>query len=126
MRFHRSRIVALTAVSGSLVGLMSCTQTVSKSEPAPSSPPIAVTDEASSARAFFATAPLGHVVSRDAAGTARFIVGASQRAGDGAAPGTGATPPSFGAEAAARIHLSRHANLLGLTESSVQDAVVSA
>ncbi len=112
MRFHRSRIVALTAVGTSLVGLMSCTQGVSKSEQ--SAPAAALTSEAAVARAFFASTPLGRVVTRDAGGSARFIVGARQPV---------EVPPSFSAETAARIHLSRHASLLGLTEAAVQDAV---
>src|SRR4051812_34505099 len=117
MRFHRSRIVALTAVSSSLVGFMSCTQSVSKTDPAPSQPSVAAADETSAARAFFASAPLGHVVARTAAGSARFVVGARQPA---------AIPPSFSPEIAARAHLSRHASLLGLTQAAVQDAVMTA
>lgn len=117
MRFHRSRIVALTAVSGSLVSLMSCTQSVSKSEPAPSSP-VAAVDQITAARDFFASAPLGHVVARNAAtGFGRFVVGAPQPA---------SIPPSFSAETAARVHLARHASLLGLNEAAVQDAVMTA
>jgi MYXO-CTERM domain-containing protein len=57
------------------------------------------------------------VVSRDASGSARFVLGVREPVG---------APPSFSSEVAARVHLSRHAGLLGLNENAVQDAIVSA
>ena len=117
MRFHRSRIIALTAVGSTLVGFVSCTHEVSKSEtPSPSASSVAI-DEAAQAGDFFASAPLGRVIRRDAAGAARLIVGARE---------TSAVAPSFAKESVAIAHLARHAELLGLTRAAVQDAVVTA
>ena len=100
MRFHRSRIIALTAVGSTLVGFVSCTHEVSKSEtPSPSASSVAI-DEAAQAGDFFAAAPLGRVIRRDAAGAARLIVGARE---------TSAVAPSFAKESVAIAHLARHA-----------------
>jgi MYXO-CTERM domain-containing protein len=74
-------------------------------------------DESAAARELFASVPLGRVVARNASGSARLIVGASEPA---------ASVPSFGAETAARAHLSRHASVLGLNEAALQDAVMTA
>src|SRR4029078_2703867 len=63
------------------------------------------------------SAPLGRVISRNALGVARFVMGARLDT---------PIPAGISAETAASVHLSRHANLLGLTQASVQDAVLAA
>src|SRR5579859_1158421 len=117
MRFHRSRIIALTAVGTTLVGFVSCTHEVTKSETPAPSPSVAAADDMVAANAYFAAAPLGRVITRSAAGAARLVVGAHDAS---------AVAPSFSRETAARVHLSRHASLLGLTQAAVQDAVITA
>src|SRR5260370_29068382 len=117
MGFHRPRTITLTAVGSTLVSFVSCTHEVSKSEtPSPSAPSVAM-DEAAQAGAFLASAPLGRVIRRDAAGAARLIVGARE---------TSAVAPSFPKESVTIAQLARHAELLGLTRAAVQGAVVTA
>src|SRR5260370_17359734 len=114
MGFQRIRIIAFTAVGSTLVSFVSCTHEVSKSEtPSPSAPSVAM-DEAAQAGAFLASAPLGRVIRRDAAGAARLIVGARE---------TSAVAPSFAKESVAIAQLARHAALLRLPPPAAHDAL---
>jgi len=112
---QRSLAILLTAVGTSLAAIPACTHDASPTETSP--PPIGVASDEAAARAAFASAPLGRVVARDAFGAARFVMGARLDT---------AVPANVSAETAARVHLSRHAKLLGLSEASVRDAVLAA
>jgi len=106
----------LAAMGALLVGLPMCARDGGSTPPDPSGPAPSQhgvpTPEETAARAALATTPLGQVVSRDARGAARFIVGSTEE-----------TPAvvDVDAETAARIHLSRHAELLGLSEAVIRD-----
>ncbi|HWL88955.1 MAG TPA: hypothetical protein VNO21_24290, partial [Polyangiaceae bacterium] len=113
MRFNLTRLGALTAAGALLIALPMCARDSRSSRfNSPSTGP----DEAS-ARTALKDTPLGRVVSRDANGKARFILGAAR-----SAPAV----IDVDAETAARIHLSRHAGLLGLHEAAVHGAQVIA
>jgi MYXO-CTERM domain-containing protein len=109
----RSTVFAFGASSALIFGLTACGD-ASKSEPPPfgSGPPRA---GQSTARATLA-APLARVSSRNARGSARMLVGRLD---------LDAAPLAMAAEAAARLHLERHARLLGLSKSAISDAVLS-
>ncbi|WP_394837665.1 M36 family metallopeptidase [Pendulispora rubella] len=83
--------------------------------PSPASPPKAEErPDDSGARAALASTPLGYVVSRDARGAARWIVGSNEAT-------AAVLDASVSEETAARVHLSRHAALLGITEAAVYE-----
>jgi hypothetical protein len=111
MRGHRLGIGVFAAL-GALAGTFSACSDASKSASVPR--PEARDDEA--ARAALFRAPLGHVMSRNERGFARFVAGAI----DAEAP-----PVRVSADAAARIHLARHADMLGLTASIVDGAILT-
>ena len=112
---RRFLVILVTAAGASLAAIPACTHEASPTETSP--PPLAAASDEAAARAVFASAPLGRVVARDTFGVARFVMGARLET---------AVAANVSAETAARVHLSRHAKLLGLSEASVQDAVLSA
>jgi len=62
-----------------------------------------------------ASGPLGHAVSYGVGGVARFVMGTLDAE---------SVPRGIAGESAARLHLSRHAGLLGVEEAVVRDAVL--
>src|SRR5687767_8067027 len=106
MRTRVSRLGLLAAAGAFLVGLPMC----ANDAPSPALQPKAEErPDDSAARAALASTPLGHVVSRDGRGAARWIVGSNEAA-------AAVLDVSVSEETAARVHLSRHAALLGITE----------
>jgi len=112
MRSSLTRIGALAATGTLLLGLTRCAHEKHGPPPSASSP-----TEESAARAALLGTALGHVVSHDARGAARFV-----RAGAKAER----TPLAVSAETAARVHLARHARLLGLREADVRGIPLTA
>jgi hypothetical protein len=112
MRSHLTSLGSLAAVGGLLAGF-SC----SSDDTVRTSPSSYVgTSEASlaAARTALASIPLGTVVARDVRGSARYVV---------ASPAARAVRLNLQPEAATRLHLERHARLLGLSEHAVRGAV---
>ena len=105
-----SRLGLLAAAGAFLVGLPMCAKDA-PSVPEPETKGEERPDD-SGARAALASTPLGYVVSRDARGAARWIVGSSE-----AAPAV----LDVSEETAARVHLARHAALLGVTEAAIHE-----
>ncbi|WP_394829735.1 M36 family metallopeptidase [Pendulispora albinea] len=125
---------ALAAASAMLVAFPMC---AGDGSPTASIPENEITPEEAEARAALAHTPLGHVVSTNAVGKARFVIGSAEM-GPASAQGIGggarltsgsgtARAPAWkvGSELASRIHLSRHAEMLGLNEPAVRAAVVT-
>jgi len=113
MRHYLTRFGALTAAGVLLAALPMCARDTSPTDsPTTQS---AAADEAA-ARAALQGTPLGQVISRGPGGTARVIFG-----------GLAANRPTLGvtAETAARVHLLRHVEPLGLNEHAVRAATVS-
>ncbi|WP_394849508.1 M36 family metallopeptidase [Pendulispora brunnea] len=113
MRHYLTRFGALTAAGALLTALPMC----AKESPSESSVTPAGAADEEGARAALAGTPLGQIVSRNAQGNARVILG-----------GLGEDRPtlSVNAETAARVHLLRHAEALGLNEDAVRGAAVTA
>ncbi|WP_394826863.1 M36 family metallopeptidase [Pendulispora albinea] len=113
MRKGVSRLGLLAATGALLVGLPMCAR--DSGAPPGSNPGDRSGEETApddtDVRAALASTPLGQVVSRDERGAARFIVGAVED-----------SPATLNAssETAARVHLSRHAELLGVSESAIR------
>ncbi|HMI89219.1 MAG TPA: M36 family metallopeptidase [Polyangiaceae bacterium] len=70
--------------------------------------------ELATARAALRATPLGKVVARNELGSGRYVV---------ASPAVGASHLNLSPESAARLHLERHARMLGLSETAVRGAV---
>ena len=70
--------------------------------------------ELAAARAALASTPLGKVVARDERGSGRYVV---------ASPAARAARLNLQPESATRLHLERHARMLGLSEAAVRGAV---
>jgi len=115
MRSYLTRIGAIAAMGAVLVALPMCANDSAQTSSIPGNN---VAGDESAARAALAGRPLGHVVSTNAKGSARFILGSTEA---DRAPAQLAVSP----ELAARVHLSRHASLFGLTEAAVQSAQVT-
>ena len=113
MRHYLTRFGALTAAGVLLTALPMCANESSKDSSTASSGDA----NEESAQAALAATPLGQVISRNANGNARVIVG-----------GLSEDRPtlSANAETAARVHLLRHAQPLGLNENAVRGAEVTA
>lgn len=110
MRTFRLRFGLLTTTSAlALLPVLACDSPQPVVRPAT---PAASPDDA--ARALHA-APLGHVTSRDARGAARFVMGALDAT---------RAPVAIDPEKAARIHLERHADVLGLGAAVARDATL--
>ncbi|WP_394829459.1 M36 family metallopeptidase [Pendulispora albinea] len=114
MRYHWVRFGALTATCAMLVGLTMCGDGAS-SRPGPSPSDSSANED--TARKALAETPLGYVASRHGNGKARFILGA---------PGALRAKLDVGQETAARLHLERHAEALGLSEAAVREAPAEA
>jgi len=121
MRSYRFRIGSLTAVGALLIGLPTCSssQETSNSKPGetPAPAPVGNADE-SAASAVIAAMPVGRVESRNERGYARTVLGTNI----GAKP---ASPIKATSETAARLHLVRNAGLLGASEASLREAVLT-
>ncbi|WP_394839015.1 M36 family metallopeptidase [Pendulispora rubella] len=113
MRHYLTRFGVFAAASVLLTALPMCAKESRTDSPAP---PSGAADEEGARTALMGT-PLGQIISRDAHGKARVILG-----------GLGEDRPtlSVNAETAARVHLLRHAEPLGLNESAVQGATIAA
>jgi hypothetical protein len=110
MRSYRLRVGALTAAGALLVGLPMCAQQTSSVTSNVYMPP-APEDQA--AREAVAAMPLGHVASRDARGAARQILGSVDPS---------FAMPNVSVERAARLHMARHAEVLGVSREIVDAA----
>ncbi|MET0592216.1 MAG: M36 family metallopeptidase, partial [Polyangiaceae bacterium] len=112
MRSYLSSLGSLAAV-GSLVAGFSCSahDTVKTS-------PVSYADttdaELEAARTTLAKTPLGKVVAKDEHGAGRYVM---------ASPAANAARLKLQPEAATRLHLERHARMLGLSEAAVRGAV---
>ncbi|WP_394839013.1 M36 family metallopeptidase [Pendulispora rubella] len=115
MRSYLTRIGALAATGAMLFAFPMCAKDTSSSGSIPG--PAGNLGDEDAARAALANAPLGHVVTRDAQGRARFVMGET------AGPTLGA---GVGSAVASRVHLYRHGALLGLSDAAVRDAVLTA
>ncbi|WP_394827090.1 M36 family metallopeptidase [Pendulispora albinea] len=104
MQFLRWRVAGIAWLAGA--SLCACSRG--------DAPPAADVEDEAAALAALASTPLGHVASRDARGAARLIL-----AGTEAAP---AVLP-VKKETAARLHLVRHAALLGVEEETARQLV---
>ncbi|HEX4352098.1 MAG TPA: hypothetical protein VHZ95_04275, partial [Polyangiales bacterium] len=69
-------------------------------------------------RASFASLPLSRVISRDALGRGRFLLGPALK--------SALLPSAMSAELVARMHLTRNAHLLGVNSAAMQDAPLQA
>src|SRR3954465_3330424 len=98
MRAHRLGIGAFATLGALGTAFAACSDG-SKPGSSPSPTPAPAPDELA-ARAALVSAPLGHVVSRDARGAARFVAAALE---------SDTAPMRMTAESAARAHLARHA-----------------
>ena len=117
MRSYLTRFGALAATGAMLFAFPMCAKDTSPTGPIPGAPGSAGnTGDEDVARAALANVPLGHVVTRDASGRARFVMGEKQSA----------ALTQVSSAAASRVHLSRHAAMLGLSDAAVHDAVLSA
>ncbi|MET0595091.1 MAG: M36 family metallopeptidase, partial [Polyangiaceae bacterium] len=120
MRSYRFRIGSLTAVSALLIGLPSCSSSQESPKPnqEPSSDPaqeaVRSADE-NAAIATIATTPMGRVIARNERGFARTVLSSDKSA----------TPIRVTAETAARMHLVRHAKVLGAGEDSIRNAALT-
>ncbi|WP_394849506.1 M36 family metallopeptidase [Pendulispora brunnea] len=115
MRSYLTRIGALAATGAMLFAFPMCAKDTSSTGSIPD--PAGNPGDEDAARAALANAPLGHVVTRDALGRARFVMGESA----GQSPASG-----LSAATASRVHLYRHAAVLGLNDAAVRDAVLTA
>ncbi len=114
MLSDRLRLIAFGAWGALTCGLTACGDASKSGVPAAlASPPGAAQ---SNAPTVLAAAPLARVLSRNARGSARMLAGARDLA---------ASPLAMNAEAAARLHLERHASLLGLSKGVIGEAVLS-
>src|SRR5438445_233784 len=113
MRTSLARAGRTGGVSGILLWALSgCSDsTRSQSKPVPAPEPLA-SEEAKA----LASAPLGHAVSVDARGSARWAAGSLD---------DGSARAHVSAESAARIHLSRHARVLGVAGAVASEAVLT-
>jgi hypothetical protein len=114
MRPHREGTGPVSAVGAVLCGLVACSDAPKTSSVLSTAQPVGNKELA--ARAALTAIPLGHVTSRDARGAARVIAGAIA---------SDAPRLDLSGEDAARLHLSRHADVLGLGESVLRSVVLS-
>jgi hypothetical protein len=99
-------------VGGLLAGLSCSSNDAVKTGP---SAYVATTEsELTAARKALASTPLGKVTARDATGSARYVV---------ASPAARVARINLQPEAVTRLHLERHARMLGLSEAAVRGAV---
>ena len=112
MRSYLASFGSLAAVGGLLAGFSSCAHDTVKASPT------GYVDtsqaELAAARAALASTPLGKVVARDERGAGRYVV---------ASPAARAVRLNLQPESATRLHLERHARMLGLSEAAVRGAV---
>ncbi|HEY2735103.1 MAG TPA: hypothetical protein VGI70_14000, partial [Polyangiales bacterium] len=74
--------------------------------------------DTSQGRASLAVLPLGRIISRDAFGRGRLLLGPALT--------SALLPSAMNGEQAARLHLSRNAHLLGLSSAAMQEAPLQA
>ncbi len=113
MRTYRIRWGALTTASAlfALLPVLACDTRADKAAVARKSPTATTPDAA------LRDVPLGHVTSRDPRGVARFVMGSLDAT---------RVPLGLSSEAAARLHLQRHASMLDLSDVVVRGAVLQA
>jgi MYXO-CTERM domain-containing protein len=95
-----------------LAGFSNCTHDTVKTNP--SGAVGASEAELAAARAALASTPLGKVVARDERGSGRYVL---------ASPAAHVVRLNLSPESATRLHLERHARVLGLSENAVRGAV---
>ena len=112
MRSYLTSLGSLATVGGLLAGSSCSSNDAGKTS---TNTYVGASDtELTAARAALASVPLGKVMTRDELGSARYVV---------ASPAAQATRVNLQPEAATRLHLERHAHMLGLSETAVRGAV---
>jgi hypothetical protein len=112
MRSYLTSLGSLAAASGLLAGLSCSAHDTVKTSPV--GYPDTTESELAAARAALKTTPLGKVVTRDSHGAGRYVM---------ASPDARTARLNLRPEAATRLHLERHARVLGLSETAVRGAV---